>query len=158
MTTDEPRPILVPVDFSESSAEALLWASDLAARLGARLIVLHVIHDLAPGSYVRTEDGTLENYEQAATEAMDEFINRAALEHPYVGSAKKVLVSGIAPTRILEIAAREEAGHIVMGSYGRTGLSHFLLGSKAERVAQLSPIPVTIVKHDQPDLLSHTGE
>lgn len=146
MNVEQPQPILVPVDFSDSSADALLWASDLAEQIGAPLIVLHVIHDLAPGSYVRTEDGTLESYEQAATEAMDEFIELAASQHPYAGTAQRILVSGIAPTRILEIASRESAGHIVMGSHGRTGISHFLLGSKAERVAQLSPVPVTIVK------------
>ena len=49
-------------------------------------------------------------------------------------------------TRILEVAEKLEAIMIVVGSQGRTGLPHLLLGSKAERVAQLSPIPVTIVK------------
>ena len=44
------------------------------------------------------------------------------------------------------MAAKTEAQMIVMGSQGRTGLSHLLLGSKAEKVAQLAPIPVTIVK------------
>ena len=53
---------------------------------------------------------------------------------------------GLPVTRILEVATKTEAQMIVMGSQGRTGLSHLLLGSKAEKVAQLAPIPVTIVK------------
>ena len=46
--------------------------------------------------------------------------------------------------------ASSKAHHIVIGSQGRTGLPHFLLGSKAERVVRLSPIPVTIVKAERP--------
>ena len=53
---------------------------------------------------------------------------------------------GIPGSRILEAAESADASLIVMGSRGRTGLPHLLLGSKAERVVQLSPIPVTIVK------------
>ncbi|HID70224.1 MAG TPA: universal stress protein [Desulfobacterales bacterium] len=48
--------------------------------------------------------------------------------------------------RIVEFAEKENAQIIVMGSCGRSGLSHILLGSVAERVAQLSNIPVVIVK------------
>jgi len=44
------------------------------------------------------------------------------------------------------VADKIDASMIVMGSQGRTGLPHLLLGSKAERIAQLSPVPVTIVK------------
>ncbi len=53
---------------------------------------------------------------------------------------------GLPATRILEVAHALGAQLIVMGSRGRTGLSHLLLGSKAQRVVQLSRIPVTIVK------------
>jgi len=51
--------------------------------------------------------------------------------------------------RILEVAEQNHARMIVMGSQGRTGLKHALLGSKAEQVVHLSPIPVTIVKEDK---------
>ena len=49
-------------------------------------------------------------------------------------------------TRILEVARKKNAYMIIIGSHGRTGLSHLLVGSKAERVVQLSTIPVTVVK------------
>jgi nucleotide-binding universal stress UspA family protein len=55
-------------------------------------------------------------------------------------------VVGTPVTRILEIAKKKKARMIIIGSHGRTGLSHLLVGSKAERVVQLSPIPVTVVK------------
>ena len=56
------------------------------------------------------------------------------------------LVVGIPSTRILGVAEESDAQLIVMGSQGRTGLESFLMGSKAQRVAQLSRPPVTIVK------------
>ena len=150
ITTDQP--VLVPVDFSASSAEALVWAGDLAERLNEPLIILHVIHDVAPGSYVRTEEGSLERYQTAATAMMSEFIDRVAERQPSVADAERMVVEGLPVTRILEIARNRNAQHIVMGSRGRTGLSHLFLGSKAERVVQLAPIPVTIVKKDLPEL------
>ena len=64
---------------------------------------------------------------------------------------ERVIVKGIPATRILEIAETRHARLIVMGSQGRTGLPHLLLGSKAERVVQMSPIPVTIVKAESGD-------
>ena len=63
-----------------------------------------------------------------------------------IAHARTRLVIGVPSGRILEVAEDEGARMIVMGSLGRTGLPHLFLGSKAQRVAQLSPIPVTIVK------------
>ncbi|MDH3694421.1 MAG: universal stress protein, partial [Gammaproteobacteria bacterium] len=60
--------------------------------------------------------------------------------------AERLLVAGLPVTRILEVAKRLEPKMLVMGSAGRTGLSHFLLGSKAEQLLRLCPYPVTIVK------------
>ena len=57
-----------------------------------------------------------------------------------------VMVVGLPATRILEVAEILGAQLIVMGSRGLTGIAHLMLGSKAQRVVQLSPIPVTIVK------------
>jgi nucleotide-binding universal stress UspA family protein len=64
-----------------------------------------------------------------------------------IKTAQTELVTGLPVNRILEVAEQSHARMIVMGSQGRTGLSHVLLGSKAERVVHLSPIPVTIVKN-----------
>lgn len=151
MTADNNRPVLVPVDFSEPSAEALVWAGGWSASIGAPLIVLHVIHDVAPGAYVRTDEGHFARYESAAAEMMEHFIEKIATRQPAVTLAERLLVEGLPVTRILEIADAREVQHIVMGSQGRTGLSHLMLGSKAERVVQLAPMPVTIVKGPGPE-------
>jgi nucleotide-binding universal stress UspA family protein len=128
ITIIDSGPILVALDFTADSEAALLWGCNYADCVGASVIGLHVVHDPgdAPGYYRRVRG-----------------------EHPEMETLKSVetvLVKGIPPTRILEIAKSKGARLIVMGSRGRTGLPHLLLGSKAERVVQLAPVPVTIVK------------
>jgi len=147
------HPILVPIDFSEDSEHVVLWAADVADAFGAPLLVLHVVHDpaSAPGYYQRAKKPKkqLRRNEEAAEEIMSEFLADLRKKHPKASRLKALrtkLAVGLPVTRILEIAEKTQARMIVMGSRGRTGLSHLLLGSKAERVIQFSPIPVTIVK------------
>jgi nucleotide-binding universal stress UspA family protein len=147
----EDGPILVAVDFAPDSEAALLWACDYAGCVNAGLVVLHVVHDPAdaPGYYRKGEEDLLRPMEDVAVEMMDKFLEKVAQKHPdldVLEGAEKVLVKGIPATRILETARTKGARLIAMGSRGRTGLPHLLLGSKAERVVQMSPIPVTIVK------------
>jgi nucleotide-binding universal stress UspA family protein len=145
-------PILIPVDFSVYSEAALVYAAELAERIGAPLVVLHVVHDLgeAPGYYsVKGRKKQLRRMEDVAADMLDEFLSEVRKAHPErhtLASAETLLVVGLPVTRILETAEKIEARMIVMGSQGRTGLKHIMLGSKAEQVVNLSPIPVTIVK------------
>lgn len=145
--------LLVAVDFTTYSEEALLFASELAECLGSQIIVLHVIHDPAeaPGFYA--QKGKKKKYlvtmEETANEMMEEFLGKMRKKHPSIKCLKKatpLLVIGTPVTRIIELAKKKQARMIIVGGRGRTGLSHFLVGSKAERVVQLSPIPVTVVK------------
>jgi len=145
--------LLVPVDFSSFSEEALVFASGLAIKLTARLLVLHVIHDPAeaPGFYARQwkKKKYLQTMEEAAEEMMQEFLKKMRQAYPNQVPIKKaipLLVTGTPVKRIVEVAEKKKAGMIIIGSHGRTGLSNLLLGSKAGQVVQLSPIPVTVVK------------
>jgi nucleotide-binding universal stress UspA family protein len=145
--------LLVPVDFTSYSEEALIFASNLAEKLETRLLVLHVIHDPAeaPGFYVKKgkKKKFLQSMEEAAEEMMEEFLKKMREANPDripLKEAMPLLVVGTPVTRIVEIAEKKRACMIIIGSHGRTGLSHLLVGSKAERVVQLSPIPVTVVK------------
>lgn len=144
-------PILVALDFTADSEEALLWACDYAACTGAPVIALHVVHDPgeAPGYYRQADEDLLRPLEDIAADMMNEFLDKVRADHPKMEALNRVetiLVKGIPASRILEVAKSTNARMIVMGSRGRTGLPHLLLGSKAERVAQLAPIPVTILK------------
>ena len=145
--------LLVAVDFSSFSKAALIFAGELAEKLNAQLLVLHVIHDPAeaPGFYAPKgkKKKFLQSMEEAAEEMMAEFLKNMRQAYPDqvpIREAVPLLVVGTPVTRIVEIAAKKQAGMIIIGSHGRTGLSHLLVGSKALRVVQLSPIPVTVVK------------
>jgi nucleotide-binding universal stress UspA family protein len=146
------QPILVPVDFSSHSKAALLKACELAECTGDPLLVLHVVHDPAemPGYYGQvTKKKKLLRIQDLARESFDEFMKTTAAENPDVKKLKKaedMLVLGLPVSRIIEVAKKRNASMVVMGSQGRTGLKHVLLGSKAEQVVRMCPVPVLIVK------------
>lgn len=144
-------PILCAVDFSPDSRAALSWACDQAELLDAPLVVLHVVHDPAasPGFYREVEEDWIRPMAEVAEEMMAEFMAQAREARPgcaALASAETRLVPGLPPGRIVEIAKAAGAAMIVIGSRGRTGLAHILLGSVAERVAQTAPVPVVVVK------------
>lgn len=150
---DKNGPILVPVDFSPHSETALVCAAELAETLGNNLVILHVVHDPgdAPGYYsVKGRNEQLRRMEDVAAEMLDDFIRKMLKEHsglPALEQATTMLVVGLPVNRIMESAEKIHARMIVMGSQGRTGLAHAMLGSKAEQVVRLAPVPVMIIKN-----------
>jgi len=153
MVNKSPKQILlVPVDFSLHSKAALLKACELADCMKASLVLLHVVHDPAelPGYYAKmTKKKLLVRIEDVAREMLEDFVDNLLKTYPEfhcLSKSKLKLVKGLPVTRILEVAERVGASMIIMGSQGRTGLKHIMLGSKAEQVVHLSSIPVTIVK------------
>ncbi len=147
--------LLVAVDFSEHSANALVYAAKLAMRLDDRLIILHVIHDQAGGYYTdkkikKGEKKRLKRLEEIAAEMMDELLQKQVEQHkalkPIFKKAEVVLVSGLTVTKILQLVEKHTPEMLILGNKGRTALSHILLGSKAEQLARLCPVPVTLVK------------
>lgn len=146
------RVILVPVDFSAHSKAALLFASELAESMSANLIVLHVVHDPGemPGYYASlVKKKRIDRLEDIAAEVFDDFLTTLIKAHPHrkaLRKAENLMVIGLPVTRILEVVEKVKPSMVVMGSQGRTGLKHLFLGSKAEQVVHLCPVPVTIVK------------
>jgi nucleotide-binding universal stress UspA family protein len=144
------------VDFSDDSEAALEWALRHAARDHAPVIALHVIHDPAeaPGFYTRPDKSSLEPLADIAEEMMEDFLQKFFAEHPDLVRTPAIrteFVSGLPPTRITEVAERERAALIVMGTEGRTGLHGLLIGSVAERVLQMAKAPVVVVKAEAVD-------
>lgn len=146
------RTILVAVDFSPVSDDVMTCASELAERLDKHLVILHVVHDPgeAPGYYhVKGHDKVLRRIEDVAREMLDKFLARTRKRLPdnrRLRRSKTLLPTGLPVTRILEVVTRLQPWMVVMGSKGRTGMAHVLLGSKAEQVVRLCPVPVTVVK------------
>lgn len=146
------RPILVPVDFSSHSEAALLKACEFAQDSRSPIVVLHVVHDPGemPSYYsILTKRKRLQRVEDVASEMFDGFVASVKKNNPdnkMLKKVEKMMVKGIPVTRILQVAEKIDAAMVVVGSLGRTGLDHVLLGSKAELVARLCPVPVVIVK------------
>ena len=152
-TMSTENPILVPIDFSEDSKEALIWACKFAECTGAPLVLLHVVHDLAshPGFYHPEGSAQLEPMQDVAESMMDDFLVGFRKEHPElqpIDSASAQFVPGLPQTRIVEVAGLLKASLIAIGSRGITNLPHRLLGAVAERVVELSVIPVVVVKSE----------
>ena len=144
-------PVLAAVDISWDSRAALLWASRHAASADVPVSVLHVLHDPAerPGKYSRNASDPLTPMTDTAEKMLSEFMAEARENHPELTSLAEALtqiVNGLPAQTIVAEAVRLNAILIVIGSRGHTGLPRLMYGSTAQRVVQLSPIPVTVVK------------
>jgi nucleotide-binding universal stress UspA family protein len=152
-------PIIACIDFSEDSRAALIWACRMADNSGGTLILLHIVHDLAshPGFYHPEKSDHLEPMQDVAQSMMDDFLEQMRSGHPGLASLATAgirLVPGLPATRIVEIAGLLNASLLVMGAHGMASHSHRRLGSVVERVAELSKIPVVIVRSDSAGAMS----
>jgi universal stress protein A len=145
------RRILFPTDFSELSKAAEKCACDLADQFGAELHVLHVLHDLflimpQTAAALLVPPKVLEDVLVSAEEEIQK------IPPPEWGFGKnlvrEVRVGSIYDT-IVQYAKDNAIDLIVIGTHGRTGLSHALLGSVAERVVQHAPCSVLTVRSDR---------
>jgi nucleotide-binding universal stress UspA family protein len=146
------KTILVPHDFSTGADHAMAIARDEAKLHGARIVLVHVIdlpNHIKPETVIVPADVgapiNLRDYAIAGAET-----GLADLAHQLVndGVAVTAIVRvGSAVDEIAKIADDEHAELIVMGTQGRTGLAHMLLGSVTERVVRTSKVPVLTIRH-----------
>lgn len=139
--------ILVPTDFSEYSDKAFAWALEMAEKWGAKLELLHIVPTPSYPPMMIADGGfNPADYESSlmadADKQTKEMLKR--IDRPGVSIDTQVLV-GSPFHDICKIAEQEKSDLIVMGSHGRTGLSHVFLGSVAERVVRHAPCPVLVV-------------
>lgn len=140
------RQILVPSDFSESSRAALDYAVELARPLDASIDVLHVWEAplfMPPASLLETgvaDTSLVEIFRKNAEDSLAQFVSEAKHRGVRVRAAFAEL--GPPAHTIVEFARSREYDLIVMGTHGRTGLSHALIGSVAERVVRHASCPV----------------
>jgi nucleotide-binding universal stress UspA family protein len=148
---DTVKHILVPTDFSANSDEALEYAIRLAEPFGAAVQLLHVLHDpfvtegLAAEAYI-AEAPTMRT--AMLRNALDRLAHRTTLSRSGVTITSEVLFGHGART-IAEFAAARDVDLIVMGTHGRTGVAHLLLGSVAERVVRIASCPVLTVRQSK---------
>ena len=135
--------VLVPTDFGESAGRALDLAIEIAAQSGAKITLLHAwVMPSAYAAYQPSIPWPEDDLRREARMALDGALAKATARYPNVESA---LVHGEPWREILERATEGDVDLIVMGTHGRRGLSHVFLGSAAEKVVRMSPVPVMTV-------------
>jgi nucleotide-binding universal stress UspA family protein len=134
------KKILVPTDFSDTSDEAIRHAVDLARSFGARLYLLHV-----PGRTGEDfeADFPLREFENTVRDRLNAFFTREEIAALQIEYALRI---GAPAPEIVGYAGDRNIDLIVMGTHGRSGVAHLLMGSVAEHVVRLSPCPVMLVK------------
>jgi nucleotide-binding universal stress UspA family protein len=137
--------ILVPVDGSDASLDALDEAVALAAEQDARLNLLYVV-ETAAASGVSGMDvlGAMEEAGERAVSQASDRVREAGLDVD-----ERNVVHGVPHQSILDAVEEWEADLVVMGTHGRTGLGRFLLGSVTEKVVRLSPVPVLTIRPER---------
>jgi nucleotide-binding universal stress UspA family protein len=145
--TMEIRRILAPTDFSELSKQGLQSALELAEAFGAKLLLLYVVEPppypvegIVPSHLGAT---MLDDLERQATNDLAQMLSETQASNMDV--ARRVVV-GIPYRKIVDVAEEEKIDLIVMTTHGRTGLSHLVMGSVAEKIVRTAPCPVLTIR------------
>jgi universal stress protein A len=151
--------ILAPTDFSRSSGFALEWAANLAEALRADLTLLHVVSEeegrileevIGEGAAVQIPRGVRENVLEERRKKFTEQFRIVLPEYLRKSlTVEEALRIGVPFLEIVKTAKEKDVDLIVMGTHGRTGLSHVLIGSVAEKVVHHAHCPVLTIKHPQ---------
>jgi nucleotide-binding universal stress UspA family protein len=140
------RRILVPTDFSDASTGALQMAIELAQRFGARITLFHahqVPSYVFPEGMMPVSPPVLQDLEQSIGLELTRLA--AGVESAGVPVDHHQAL-GVPFAEVCRYAEEMHADLIVMGTHGRTGLRHVLLGSTAEKVVRKAPCPVLTVR------------
>lgn len=137
--------ILCPVDFSEGSEDALVYGIELAQRFNARVHVGHVLQPMVHGlaeTPVLSAPQFIADLKREVRSGLDKLIAKHADKGVEL---VPVVVDGMGFAEIVQLANDLKCDLIVMGTHGRTGLKHLVLGSVAERVVRFAECPVLTV-------------
>ena len=143
--------ILVPTDFSETADVALDYAKQLATKMGASLHLLHVFTDpyavagCAPEVYAAVPPDARE---RARNEANERLVERLDSDEEQRFRGTRGIVRGLTAPQIVAYADSQDIDLIVMGTHGRRGVAHLLLGSVAEHVVRTASCPVLTIRSD----------
>lgn len=137
--------ILVPTDFGDSAALALDIAVDLAKRCGSALTLLHV-YEIPSYVYEGMMTSPVDLLTPIRETAERQFDTALAALRTRLPRAKGLLAVGVPWQQIQKCIVEDQPDLVVMGTHGRRGVSHTILGSVAEKIVRLSPVPVLTVR------------
>ncbi|MDX1763881.1 MAG: universal stress protein [bacterium] len=140
------RKVLIAIDFSQSSKQALQYASQFFHGCGVEFHVAHIVADpFIEGSYIPhlSVDKMEKTTEEYAQEALSKFIPGKFMD---TESVTTVVLRGDPYAEIVNYAAEHKVEMIVIGSHGSSPIENMLIGSVADKVIRMSSVPVLVVK------------
>jgi nucleotide-binding universal stress UspA family protein len=146
-----PRKILVPIDFSPSSHQALEAATELAEKFGSKLILLHVVPEY-PG-YALPESVSQQSIISDGRQKAEEHfqVSLAGLKAKGIEAASHVEVGSDVAGSILDAIDRENADLVVITTHGHSGWYPQVFGSVAEKLVKLAGVPVLLLRTAKPE-------
>jgi nucleotide-binding universal stress UspA family protein len=139
--------ILVPIDFSQYSDEILAYALEMARKFDASIDLIHIIPNMdyfTPyESFMAAEN--IVAVQKGVEGEVEKDLDEVAQKLPGI-TVKKVIRTGVAFVEILDYVKSEGIDLIIMGTRGRGGLEHIIIGSVAEKVLRKSPCPVLTIR------------
>lgn len=136
-----PKHIMVPIDMSVLSITALQYAEEISEIFGAQITVLHV---------AETDEGAKPMKTDEADQIVKSAVSHLLLDHNVVKQSLRVEIRHGNPAMEIVKASRDlHTDLIIMCTHGRSGLSHILLGSVAEKVVRMAACPVLTIKPDE---------
>jgi len=141
------KTILVPTDFSELSNAAVDYALSMAKRTGSKMVFMHTLEwPDHPDEMTPMADEGYSFMKDRGNAFLHDLVEMAEKEGM---EASAVLADGVPFVEIIRAARNHGADLIIMGTHGRTGLSHVMMGSQAEKVVRQAPCPVLTIKSPQ---------
>jgi len=139
------RHIVCPTDFSDCSRAALRTAAELARRFEAELTLVHVVELPLFNS---PESGPIASLRASACELVEDGLAewKLAAEDIVGRPVTTVMLEGVPWERITKLAVDRHADLVVVGTHGRTGIQHVLVGSVAERIVRHAPCAVLVAR------------
>jgi nucleotide-binding universal stress UspA family protein len=142
------RKLLVPIDFSPHSQEALRVACSLAKAFDAPITLLHVfsapVYPMPEGAFV-TLPAAYAELIAATRQRLEVMTSKVKSEHETI-KIDATTIEGVPFREIIAFARKHGHDLVVMGTHGRTGLKHVFLGSVAEKVVRKAPCAVLTVR------------
>jgi nucleotide-binding universal stress UspA family protein len=147
------KKIMIAVDLSEQCVPARKFATELAEKLKAKLVVVNVINQIeiralqkiSKSSDAMSIDQYLEDQKKSRNEQIEQMINSMTSNEDYKKYIKIIIRHGIPFQELLKVAEEEKVDLIVMGTKGRSNLANVLVGSTASQLFHHSKIPVLTI-------------
>jgi nucleotide-binding universal stress UspA family protein len=142
--------ILVPVDFSRTSEAALLYGAAMTKVFEASIHLLHVVETIAGAEPLELQIDARKPIEDAIqAKALEDLQRLLSAEDQTQLRAEFAVEWGSPLVEIVRYAKAQSIDLVVMGTHGRSGIKHVIIGSVAENVVRSAPCPVMTVRHPE---------